>query len=61
MIEENARELVCPFMSDSKTVVTCITTECMAWWITKDYSEVTYKELPPEECEGYCMRLNQEN
>lgn len=66
MLAEQAEKLVCPFISTDRPDVPdwayCLTTKCMAWFITKDHSNVRpYENLPPQECEGYCMRLYQEN
>ena len=68
MTREIAVEMVCPFiqMSESNHMVdisapkniTCITTDCMAWKVTRDKS--TDARLLPHECEGYCKRLGED-
>lgn len=70
-----AEQLVCPFMLYQESALhelfncKCITTECMAWKITKTHKSTgvyvngkevdrkTGKKLDPKDCEGYCIRL----
>jgi len=69
-----AEKLICPFMSNavSDTVDTfmlptnCITSDCMAWKLTKhglytdaDYGVRTGSEILKEDREGYCIRLKE--
>lgn len=65
MTINDAEGLICPFIITHQSgFMECMTTECMAWKVTKDgkytdedYGATTGAEIPREKCEGHCGRL----
>lgn len=64
VIPSKAKEIICPFITDSETVINCEGDKCMAWTIT-DVNVIQNKpidndnviELKPIEFKGTCGRL----